>query len=228
MKESKAARDQIEASKRAELTPARPQPPLTRQEAFEKQEKTPVPSRASDRNSNKAVSLPAENPKSGQKPSRQMPPPGHSGQSVRQTRSQQQQNPYLKDSSLDVPPSSMEALSRLSEEQFRKFLEQGINPSYFSPHLKINVGGPGVQTNRPQQQPQQPPQQPTAFTHPRELKTDGTKLFKRAAYHVGLAYYIHLEKLKKEQNPNWDIMDPTLISRRLRQANEKEALIRER
>ena len=84
-----------------------------------------------------------------------------------------------------VSPQSMEALSRISEEQFRKFMEQGVNPAFFQQPFAVNMGSI----------PQQPPrvqQPPTKNSTLKEFRQEETKLFKRASYHVGLAYYIHV------------------------------------
>ena len=51
------------------------------------------------------------------------------------------------------------------------------------------------------------------------MQVDDTKLFKRASYHVGLAYYIHIEKVKKKGKLSLEDLDPTTTSRRLKQAN---------
>lgn len=44
-----------------------------------------------------------------------------------------------------------------------------------------------------------------------------SKLFKRAAFHIGIAYNIHIDKVK-QNNPNYstDDLDPTLISKKMK------------
>lgn len=51
-----------------------------------------------------------------------------------------------------------------------------------------------------------------------------SKLFKRAAFHIGIAYNIHIDKVKQE-NPNYttDDLDPTLISRKMKMQSIEQA-----
>ena len=57
----------------------------------------------------------------------------------------------------------MEALSRLSEDQFKKFMEQGVNPAILQQQFNVNLGSIQQQI----QQPRQPQQNPSQFSHPR-------------------------------------------------------------
>ena len=47
------------------------------------------------------------------------------------------------------------------------------------------------------------------------------KLFGRSAYHVAIAYHIHLKKLKENGQPltNSESLDPTYCARKLRGGN---------
>lgn len=81
----------------------------------------------------------------------------------------------------------MEDLSRLSEEQLKKLLGQKMISSGLQQNLSMSSMQMGA--NRDKNQP---------IGKYREIKLQDPKLFKRASYHVGLAYYIHVEKLKKK------------------------------
>ena len=48
-------------------------------------------------------------------------------------------------------------------------------------------------------------------------KIEKNKLFGRAAYHIAIAYHIHLEKIKKNGNTEVDPLDPTFFSKRLKE-----------
>ena len=62
-----------------------------------------------------------------------------------------------------IPSQSMEALHRLSEDQFRKFMEQGVNPAILQQQFNVNLG-----LIQQQQQLPRPPQQNTSqSSHPR-------------------------------------------------------------
>ena len=70
----------------------------------------------------------------------------------------------------------------------------------------------------PQQMPQMPsiPQNMTEF---RSTKMGEKKIFKRASYHVAIAYNIHIEKLKKKpeiEQMDEASIDPTYCARKMR------------
>ena len=52
-------------------------------------------------------------------------------------------------------PQSMEALSRLGEDQFKKFIEQGGNPNLIQQQFRVNMTSPPQQQRPSNQNPSQ-------------------------------------------------------------------------
>lgn len=74
--------------------------------------------------------------------------------------------------------------------------------------------------------PQQTPPISQNITEFRNMKMGERKIFKRASYHVAIAYNIHIEKLKKK--PEIDQMDqasidPTYCARKMREQNRGDS-----
>lgn len=110
-------------------------------------------------------------------------------------------------------------MAKMSREQLMKMMPKGFDPSIMKEPIKQM---PEASSKKAQTKPME--NYLNQGGKPGFGKPEA-KLFKRASFHIGIAYNIHIENIKRKySNFNPEELDPTYISRKMKQQSMLEMM----